>query len=244
MKTEGEEPTDQETTGLENAVRRVWELNQRLCAKRGLDLADVLNNFAAAQQEYFRDHQAEADFIRLCDDGCEPRIISALGALLERAPGVWAAQRFEFGTPRDREKALRTLDKSIELAHSHWIRVGGPEYDLDQTGTSVLDLGQLFESLLVYAETFRVSLELREKIGDLTLIDIVKYIIVAYVIETTGRQHDAEVSSIVGVKLDKPDYDESSHRAWRARNFARLEKFFRKVAHIPSTLGTILSESK
>jgi len=60
--------------------------------------------------------------------------------------------------------------------------------------------------------------------------------LVTYVRQTTGKWHDREVSNLISAVLNKPSYDEVSHRMWR-RNHRALISIWQAPARRKPTAG-------
>jgi len=160
---------------LENAVRKAWKINKDLCARRRLNLAAYLTNRASEQRKLLSAFYVEQDFDRLCTDGCDLRVISLLAESLTIAKKRSDSMSTTLGTPREQRRAVRTLEKSIDLVLSHQC-TSKSIYALVTGLTNARDLDQLLTSLVGLAHLFHLSLGMREKIGDLTVVDVMNFL--------------------------------------------------------------------
>jgi hypothetical protein len=78
--------------------------------------------------------------------------------------------------------------------------------------------------LRAYAEILRGSLTIAGDVGAKSPDALAKYLISAYVKNTTGEFHDSEVSALIGSVRDDDGYDATAHKMWRSRNYQLLDK--------------------
>jgi hypothetical protein len=72
------------------------------------------------------------------------------------------------------------------------------------------------ELLLEYANKIKSLLRIQGP-GHKIYLHVWKAHFVAIVVESTGKAHDLEVSSIIAAVLNTPKYSEKAHQAWRLR---------------------------
>jgi len=79
-------------------------------------------------------------------------------------------------------------------------------------------------------------------IGANSIVELAKYALAGLVKSKTGKFHDREVSELTGAALQKSDYDETAHRVWRIRTYARLDKSFPIASRLLHAFDDALSK--
>lgn len=71
--------------------------------------------------------------------------------------------------------------------------------------------------LLIFADTVYEVLDTN------SMFEVARYALAGAVMRVTGKYKDREVSALTSLALERPNYDETTHRVWRTRNYARLD---------------------
>jgi hypothetical protein len=229
---------------LQQAITKIWTLHRKLCAERGLDLGEALAGFVVRQRAFLRSCGADREFQDLVIAGCEPQLLALLCLAVGWAPKLnWI--RRAIGAARRRDQLLRTLDKSAKMIEPILEGLGlefqSPSWTVD---SEIVDIRTLYLSLLTYAEALRWEKNLASEVGELSFVDIGKYLLANYVKTVTGKYHDREVSALIGAKLGNADYYETSHKAWRHRNHHRLGHAFSELARFLFAIHSVLWQQK
>jgi hypothetical protein len=90
-------------------------------------------------------------------------------------------------------------------------------------GTTIGRADLLIVNLQHFANMMTWADDLKEVLGSNSFLELAKFAFAGLVKRVTKKYHDREVSALTGAALLNSDYDETTHRVWRIRNFPRLE---------------------
>ena len=151
-----------------------------------------------------------------------------------------------FGDIKERRRKAQTLREAAalmdEFASSapsflETVLRKSPSSETLATPTETADGLHLYANALFIREQLRDALDLNSG------VELAKFTLAGAIHRITGKYHDREVSAVLGVFLRNLDYDETAHRVWRIRTFARLNRTCAYLPIILHALNSVLSES-
>jgi hypothetical protein len=219
------------------ALQNLWNVHRKILSKRGVDLSDVLKRWAVQQEERLASSGARSDFRELCENGCVPEILAILVAFLR-----WSQELEDFwtkiyGSPSDRRRVSKSLEKTAELVESLFsfsIRLEDEELisKFEEMGrispARLASELKMYARLLNFVDSFPRETEMR------SLADFGMFSLSEYVKQATGRFRDRNVSGLIAAAIGPTDYNEVAHRMWRSRNFKRMSAHFQKLSELLS----------
>lgn len=222
----------------DDALQDLWNAHCGILLKRGVDFPSVLKEWATQQEERLASPGARSDFEELRLNGCVPEILAILVALLRSSPTLQEFWTKVYGSPGDRRRLSKQLEKTAKLVEALFSFTIGLEDDeyvskFEQMGR-ITPL-QLVSQMKLYASTLALLNRLPRDTQAKSLAELGKFLLTAYVRLATVRFHDRNVSGLIAEVIGPSDYNEVAHRMWRSRNFGRMS------AHL-HTLSELLSD--
>lgn len=169
---------------------------------------------------------ADNSFIELCSGGCKEAQLVWILATCSDEP-----------TPERVDQLLGVNDRQLKALVKSLRKEAGRVDKINDQKVRVLlkDAGLTHPFLLPsrmrdYAELLELLARLRWTV----YWTAAKVRLVAYVRERTNQFHDAEVAEILATLLNRQDYTEKAHAAWRRRHFPSGAQLFRKLSSQPS----------
>lgn len=206
-----------------------WKAYQKIFRAKRIDIAHLHEEWAAEQRKQLRSPGAREDFTELCKDGCHLFALAALVALLRNSPLLEGFWKEMVGRPRNRQKAIRTLEGAAEILEktfSELMALKKDEVTADFRKLGRLPIPELVYELRFYVRFFNFGESLSVDTETRSPAQLSKYLLTSYVYRITGHFHDRNVSGLIGEVLGPTDYTEGAHRMWRDRNYKRMEKHF------------------
>ena len=220
----------------------LWDVYVGKAASAGVDLPTVVREWIARQRRTIADEcGAGLEFEVLVRAGCSPAMLVVLVAALRYAPSVAQFTRAIFGSKRPRESLIRSLEKSATLLE----RMFPPALEDPEAAacvereTGFLRPSRITESLRDYEGTLTFLNRLPDVSAVRGVPEAARFFLCAYVRDTTGTWHDAEVGALAGC-AEGAAGDETAQRMWRARNFRRLAKALERPRPWALTLAEFL----
>jgi hypothetical protein len=229
---------------LADELRPIWQLNQRLCLKRDLNLRDAITRWASQKEEDLKARGVSTDFVTLCDAGCCPELLTILVGATELAPHFSDVWHNVLANARLRHKVTQRLEKAADALESLQLgseAAGIGESNIWSSSSGLPSIGELDRGLRFYASCFRSVGDLN--LGKSSILNLTKFALSAYVESKTGKPHDEEVSSLIGAALRDSVFTEA-HKMWRSRNFERLKKSHSELLRWLSAVEILLTSEK
>jgi hypothetical protein len=247
-------------------LQKYWDINRSKFAELGIDMPQVLQEWAREKRDALKEFAAEDSFDELCKLGCNALSLAIALALFRPLQAIESKWQLVTGPRRRREQKIRALEKAAaaleELQGSFADAVIAdqrqslpPEF-LEMLRREIINPSNLdgiwpefasgphpattTHALRLYASCLRKFGSIAGDTGISSSDMISKYLITAYVHRATGSFHDAEVSGLIGAVLDGV-YDETAHRMWRARNYGRIDADFSFLAELLIGIGVVSS---
>jgi hypothetical protein len=222
-------------------VQELWDALKRVAAEKEIELPTFCRELAIYYSNHMGQGVAKSDFDGLVHDGCrlEPlALVVRVIAWSSRVRSFWQAMFSKSAS--ERERKARILDKAATQMESLY-----SPFNMDASFPWPDHLGSpplaVIGSLRLHARLLRMFRAIPAETGEFSLEDVCKYCLTAYVLQATGRNHDREVSALIAAVLDTSYYDETTHRMWRTRNYARLTKHHHKITNLLWAIHVVLA---
>jgi len=214
----------------------LWNTYRELRRRRGINVDQLFPEWAAEETQKLASPGAREDFAELCKGGCLPQVLAAIIVLLRFSPLLerfWAEM---VGSPDNRQKATRTLEKAastLEDLFGGFIASEDENQRAEFRKIGRLSFSSVVSELRFYIKFINAAERISADTGSHSLQEVCKYLLSSYVRRMTGRFHDRNVSALIGEIYGPSDYEEVAQRMWRKRNYQRLDKH---LSFIPSFL--------
>jgi hypothetical protein len=223
-------------------LQNLWKVYSEISSTHGLDVRDRLKQWTAQEEERLPSPGARADFKELCANGCVAEILAILLALLR-----WSPQFEDFwsklcGSPKDRRRVRRNLEKTAKAIEALFAL---PIYFEDEEVISKLSKigrispGRLASELRAYAKLLNFMDIIPRETQTRSLADFGKFCLTEYANQATGHFRDRNVSSLIAEAIGPTDYNEVAHRMWRYRKFKRISTPFKKLSELLSAIHSL-----
>ena len=225
-------------------VRRLWEANTRILGKRGYDLNQIVGDWAQRQEAQLLTPGAGDDFRELAAKGCVRQILAALLALLKWSPRVEVFWKQLYGNLEQRRRTRRSLEKASSMLADLFrftIPLEDDEFAEGLAETGHLSPSRLVTELKLYSSTLDFLDRFPRETHTRSFEDFLRFVLIDYVKETTGRFRDRNVSALLGEVVGPSDYNEVAQRMWRNRNYRRMKKHYPLLSELLVTLGQVLT---
>ncbi len=222
-------------------VQELWDAMKRIHAEKGIDLPKFYRELAIYYASSVGEGVATGDFDELTASGCRPEIL-VLAVRTIPAAHKWARiWQAIFGQDvRERERKARILEKAAAQLESVYAPL-----NMDASFPWPANAGSpplaVINSLHFQARVLRMFRKIPAESGKFSLEDVCKYCVTAYVFRATGRHHDREVSALIAASSATSYYDETTHRMWRSRNDAELEKYHHGFVDLLWAMHVVIS---
>jgi hypothetical protein len=241
------------------AVQKLWDVYCGIFDRRGVNLLKVSAEWAEEKRQSLKNFSAMGSFDNLCRYGCAaiPLAIT-FGTIRPIRTSVHKWQGIAGGI-REREQKIRALEKAADVLEDLLGSVANqitadlrgsmdPE-SIDGLRDGLMSPNQdglksisnnYFSDPAITMNALRQYASILENTNDSPDI-FVRYLISAYVYRATREFHDAEVSALIGA-AQGDDYEATAHKAWRNRNYDRLDANLGFLAEILMDLGRVLGK--
>lgn len=214
--------------------------SQRAC---GVDLAQLIDEWARDLESGIDQHGAKTDFDELCAAGCLSKGLAALVFALRYAPIMEHAWREMVGEPADRGKTAASLEfaaQTLEKLYAGFMASETPQLAERFAKMGRIPVSRLVSELRLHVRIITLSSMLKADTKARSLEQVARYLVTAYVKQMTGRFRDRSVSGLIAELLGSPDYNEVAHRMWRRRNYARLHKHYSWMANLLAVASVVV----
>ncbi len=234
-------------------LRELWSLLCEIQTGRGKNLPTATQAWGTTIRGSLL-WEAQSCFDKLCSAGCNPISLAIVVWLLKISQSLAENWRIVFGLARRRLQIIASFTKTASLLEELHKSFGAIIFENQKNSihnasgllgdlaavdplsigiVAPISLPELFKAspvnpattirvLRAYAEILRGSLTIAG--GAKSPDALAKYLISAYVKNTTGEFHDSEVSALIGSVRDDDGYDATAHKMWRSRNYQSLDK--------------------
>lgn len=216
-------------------LQYLWTFYCEILIKRGLDPRHALKQWTAQQEERLASPGARDDFKQLCVNGCVAEILAILLAFLRWSPQIEDFWSKLYGSPNDRRRVRRNLEKTAKAIEGLFALPIGLENDEVISKLSAIGRispGRLASELKVYARMLGFMDNVPRETQTRSLADFGKFYLTEYIKQATGRFRDRNVSGLIAEAIGSADYNEVAHRMWRSRNFKRIGSHFQKPSEL------------
>jgi hypothetical protein len=207
----------------------LWHAYREIRQARGINLDEVLAEWAAKEAHELPSPGAREDFDELCKHGCNPQVLAVIVAGLRNSPRLEAIWAMMVGPTETRQKAIQTLEKAVgtlEEIFGVFIAVEDERDRAEFAKIGRISPSRMVSELQLYGRLINMGKSLAVDTESHSLAEVSKFILSNYVERTTGRPHDRCVSGLIAAVCNPSDYTEVAYRMWRNRNYDRLEKHF------------------
>jgi hypothetical protein len=220
---------------MDKALQNLWNVHCEILGKHGVDLPSVIKQWTVQQEERLPSPGARTDFRELCANGCVAEILAIFLALLRWSPQFEDFWSKLYGSPNDRRRVRRNLEKTAKLIEGLFAFLISLEDDeviskLSKIGR--ISPGRLSSELRFYARLLDMMESIPRETQTRSLADFGKFCLTEYAKQATGRFRDRTVSGLIAEAIGPADYNEVAHRMWRSRNFNRISSHFQKPSEL------------
>lgn len=207
-----------------------WDIYLPHVAPDGIDRLVALTGWLLRQRAtLINQNGCDHELDLLVRAGCHPEMLLLMVGLLHRSSRLAGFRNVLFGSPRRRQRVIRSLDRAARGLSE----IFPPEFEDRKAAEEVEKLGQVPPGQVIaqvskYRDFLRFVDSMPQVTGVRSIEEAVRFLLCAYVEQATGRPHNAEVSALIGCALDCAG-DEVAHGMWRLRNYQRLEKAFEPI---------------
>lgn len=221
----------------------IWKNLCGLHQAKGLDLGQLLDQWAKALETGLDQHGAKRDFDELREAGCLPKGLAALVLVLRCARAMERAWAEMVGDPSERVKtaaSLEAADVTLEKLYSGVIESEAQLGTERLTNIGRIPISRLVSELRFHVRVITISSMLKSETEARSLEQVARYIVTAYVKQMSGEFHDRSVSGLIAEVLGNGEYNEVAHRMWRHRNYERLDKHYSWMANLLAVASVVV----
>ena len=193
----------------------------------GLRRSEKFEQWADYRFGLLKDFTIKADWQRLERMGVTRECMAIAMMLINIAPHLDYLFKQHFDNKRQRQAKADALlaaipvveeigniweEELLETAPKEFVKAWEP------LPSSVIKCLREWANFILMGDTFLSVLEAN------SILEVAKYGLAGLVRRVTAGFHDREVAALTGAALQKEDYDETTHRVWRIRNYKRFEQ--------------------
>lgn len=223
--------------------RDFWIAFRESQRSKGIDVDQLLAEWAQEETQRLASPGAREDFSELCNDGCNPLMLAALTKLIRASPRLEAIWTILVGPAENRQKLRRTMENAATTLEEVFGAVIAVEEEKDRAkyaGIGRIPPSRMVSELRLYARVISLGESLAARTEAHSLAEVSKYVLCGYIERQSGRPHDRNVSGLIGETANSPDYNEVAHRMWRNRNYERLEKHFSRITDFLVAMSAVI----
>jgi hypothetical protein len=135
------------------------------------------------------------------------------------------------------DRAASGLEKTFAVL----IEAESKKRQANFANTRRFPMSHLVSELRFYCGFLNMADEVAAEAKVRSISDVTKYILTAYVRRATGHPQDKRVSGLLAEVIGPVTFTEDAHRAWRNRNYKRLEGHFSPLIDYLYTLGEVIA---
>jgi len=181
------------------------------------------------------------DVARLETLGLRKEVLAIAMMAINLSPGLDNGFQEIFGDKKTRNRYTKALLAPIPV-----LKLFAANFDelyKQFPRPSMPNASKVTSDLNMFASGFLVIEKVYEFLGTRSILEASKFALASLVKTTSARYLDREVSALTGAALQKEDYDETSHRVWRIRNYQRLHETCPFVTTVVIALNQVLSQA-
>jgi hypothetical protein len=220
--------------------RDFWDAFGESLRSRGINVDQLLAEWAQEEAERLASPGAREDFTELCDDGCNPHVLAALIKLTRASPRLEVIWTTLLGPAENRQKFRRTMENAAAMLEKAFGAVEEDKERGEYARIGRIPPSRMVSELRLYARVISLGESLAARTEAHSLAEVSKYVLCGYIERQSGRPHDRNVSGLIGEITNSPDYNEVAHRMWRNRNYERLEKHFSRITDFLVAMSAVI----